>query len=209
MVVFLESLLLALQEHAVKIIVGFAAMSAGWYFGRRRAQSSWLKREFLDRLNVSLNVIADGKLKIRTLSEKRCADVFLNSVASETIQRTARQTTATDPLLPLSKDDTWYYLNAVLNDLSEQFALGHLQQDLGMPVKSATYLVCLTCESFGELRTRKVRAMVMRKDALINLPKEQPQLAASHHTTRWATLQFMAAEYARNPWRFLEVELSA
>ena len=205
----INTIIQVLEEHGVKVLVGLVSIWVGWLFGRRRAQADWKKQEFLDRLNVSLNVIEEGTLKIRTLSEKRCEDVFLNSVAAETVQKLARKTTATDPLLPIPKDDQWYYLNAVLNELSEQFALGHIRRDLGVPVQTAEYLVCLTCEQFGELRTRKVRAMVIRKSLLTNLPKEAPKLTASHHSTRWATLQFMAVEYARNPWRFLDVELSA
>lgn len=205
----LDALMQQLQEHAAKILVGLVSIWVGWLIGRRRARANWQKQEFLDRLNVSLNVIDGGVLKIRTLSEKRCEEVFLNSVAADKVQQLARKTTATDPLLPLSKDDAWYFLNAVLNELSEQFALGHIRKDIGVAVQTELYLICLTCEQFGELRTRKIRAMVIRNSLLTNLPKEMPKLTASHHTTRWATLQFMAAEYARNPWRFLEVELSA
>lgn len=197
----------ALREHAVKFVVGLALMMVGWYFGKWRARRHWKKQEFLDRLNLSLNTIDNGVLKIRTLSEKRCEEVFLNSVAADTVQLLARRTTAADPLLPISKDDVWYYLNAVLNDLSEQFAVGVMKRDLGTPVTTGVYLVALTCENAGDMRTRKIRAMVIKKSMLTQLPTEPPKFEAAQHHTRWATLQFMASEYAKNPWRFLEVEL--
>jgi hypothetical protein len=196
-----------LREHAVKVVVGFVLMAVGWYFGKWRARAHWKKQEFLDRLNLSLNSIDNGVLKIRTLSEKRCEEVFLNSVAADTVQQLARKTTAADPILPIARDDTWYYLNAVLNDLSEQFAVGLLKRDLGAPVSSAIYLVALTCESAGDMRTRKIRAMVVKKSLLTGLPTEAPRFEAASHGTRWQTLQFLSAEYSRNPWRFLEVEL--
>jgi hypothetical protein len=196
-----------LREHAVKVIVGFVLMVVGWYFGKWRARSEWKRQEFLDRLNLSLNTIDNGVLKIRTLSEKRCEDVFLNSVASDTVQRLARKTTAADPILPIPKQDVWYFLNSVLNDVSEQFAAGLLKRDLGAPVASAVYLIALTCESAGDLRTRKIRAMIVKKSLLTNLPADAPRFESDHHSTRWQTLQSMAAEYAKNPWRFLEVEL--
>jgi hypothetical protein len=196
-----------LREHAVKIVTGFVLMAVGWYIGKWRARAHWKKQEFLDRLNVSLNTIDNGTLKIRTLSEKRCEEVFLNSVAADTVQKFARQTTANDPVLPIPLNDTWYYLNAVLNDLSEQFATGLMKRDMGTGVCNATYLVALTCESAGDMRTRKIRAMVTRKSLLTNLPAEMPKLESPNHHTRWQTLQFLAAEYARNPQRFLEVEL--
>lgn len=198
----------ALREHSVKVIIGFLLMVVGWYFGRRRARDHWKKQEFLDRLNVSLNMIDGGTLKLRTLSEKRCENVFLNTVAAEAIQQFARRTTAADPILPIPQADMWYYLNAVLNDLSEQFAYGILRRDQGAPVSTAEYLVTLTCEVAGDIRTRKIRAMVMRKSLLTQLPAEPPRLEAERHGTRWRTIQTLAAEYARNPWRFIEVELS-
>ena len=77
----------ALREHAVKVATGFALMIIGWYIGKWRARTHWKRQEFLDRLNVSLNTIDSGTLKIRTLSEKRCEEVFLNSVASDTVQK--------------------------------------------------------------------------------------------------------------------------
>lgn len=197
----------ALKEHAVKIVVGFLLMVIGWYFGKWRAQAHWKKQEFLDRLNISLNTIDSGVLKIRTLSEKRCEEVFLNQVAADTVQKLAQRTRGNDPILPIAKDDVWYYLNAVLNDLSEQFAVGALKRDMGTPVSAAIYLVVLTCESAGDMRTRKVRAMVVKKSLLTNLPPTPPKFEFDRHHTRWETLQFMAAEYAKNPWRFLEVEL--
>ena len=196
-----------LREHAVKVVVGLVLMLVGWYFGKWRARDHWKKQEFLDRLNLSLNCIDNGVLKIRTLSEKRCEEVFLNSVAADTVHRLARRTTAADPILPIPKDDMWYYLNAVLNDLSEQFAVGLLKRDVGSPVTSAVYLVALTCETAGDMRTRKVRAMVVKKSLLAAMPAEAPQFESPRHGTRWQTLQFLATEYTKNPWRFLEVEL--
>jgi hypothetical protein len=197
----------AAREHFTKVLVGFALMAVGWYFGRVRAREHWKKQEFLDRLNVSLNSIDNGTLKIRTLSEKRCEEVFLNSVAADSVTQLARRTTAEDPILPIPEKDMWYFLNAVLNELSEQFATGVIKRDMGSPVASAIYLVALTCEVAGDMRTRKIRAMVMKKSLLTSLPAEPPLFESPRHGTRWKTLQFMAAEYAKSPWRFLEVEL--
>ena len=197
-----------IKDHAIKLITGLVLMGLGWYFGRRRASADWKKQEFLDRLNLSLNTIANGKLLIRTLSEKRCEDVFLNSAAADTVQKIALKTTATDPILPLPADENWFYLNSVLNDLSEQFADGLLKRDMGGSVTTATYLIALTCESSGAMKTRKIRAMIIQKSLLQNLPADTPAFEAPHHSTRWATLQFLANEYSKNPARFMEVELS-
>ena len=205
---FVQTLFDYVKDHAVKLITGLVLMTVGWYLGHRRASADWKKQEFLDRLNLSLNSIDDGVLKIRTLSEKRCEEVFLNSVAAETVKKVARKTTAANPILPIPDKENWYYLNSVLNDVSEQFAEGFLKRDMGGKVTSATYLIVLTCEAEGEMKTRKIRAMVIQKSLLGNLPPEMPVLQSPHHITRWKTLKFLAVEYLRNPGRFLEVELA-
>ena len=197
-----------MKDHAVKLLTGLILMAIGWFFGRKRAHAEWRKQEFYDRLNVSLNIIEDGVLKIRTLSEKRCESVFLNAAAVDSIVKLATKTTAQDPLLPFPQHQNWFYLNSVLNDLSEQFSLGLVKRDIGGPVHSAKYLFALTCEAEGEMKTRKIRAMVIKKSLLLNLPEEMPKLETPRLITRWGTLKFMAAEYARNPDRFCEVELA-
>src|SRR5438046_9138586 len=85
------------KDHAVKILTGLVLMGVGWFVGFRRAKANWKKREFFDRLNISLNYIDDGMLMIRTLAEKTCEDVFLNTAASDAVQKAARKTTAADP----------------------------------------------------------------------------------------------------------------
>lgn len=191
----IETVFEQLTEHWVKFVTGAVFMAVGWYFGKRRAMARWQKKEFLDRLNVSLNVLQDGKLRIRTLLEKTCEEVFLNRVAAQNVMETARHTTESDPLLPLPKEDYWYYLNSVLNEVSERFADGQLRRDAGLPVTVTQYLICLTCEQAGAVRTRKVRAMLVQKSVLENMPEEQPELESPTHITRWETLQRMAEQW--------------
>ncbi len=204
----LKTVVSELQQHIVKVVVGFVLMGFGWYLGHRRARHNWTKREFFDRLNFSLNWIEDGTLKLRTLSERHCEEIFLNKPATEVVLKAARAATEASPILSLSEKDYWYYLNSVLNELSEEFAIGHLKKAQGQPVSSAIYLICLTCEAAADLRMRKVRAMVIQKSLLMNLPKERPKLERPHHHIRWKTLEFMASEYQKRPYQFLELELS-
>ncbi|WP_417848444.1 hypothetical protein [Thalassoglobus sp.] len=207
MVEFLDILFEKLEDHWVKIVTAAIFMFVGWLFGKRRAAKNWEKREFFDRLNVSLNIIRDGNLKIRTLNETRCELLFPNSQAAQAVIEAAKKTTLEDPILPLPEKDYWYYLNAVLNEISEQFATGALRSDLGLPVSCDQFVICLTSEADGNIRMRKVRAMVIRKSLLENLPKECPKLARKQHSTRWGTLQKLAAAYKTTPERFMVVEL--
>ena len=203
----IETLFEQFEEHWVKFVTAALFMGVGWFFGKRRAKSEWAKKEFLDRLNVSLTSIDDGTLKIRTIIEKACQEVFLNTVAAEAINMAARQSTEEDPLLPLAEDDYWYYLNAVLNEIAEKFAEGQIRRDLGLPVEVGTYLICLTCEKAGAVRTQKVRAMLIRKSLLTKLPEKTPKFESPDHSTRWEALQFLAKSWKTAPHQFLEVEL--
>lgn len=196
-----------LAEHWLEVFLAAGSAVLGWFLGTRRARNNWKNREFFDRLNVSLTSIVDGKLLIRTLVEKRCEDVFLNKHAAETVIAAARETKENQPLLALPEDDYWYYLNAVLNEIAEKFADGQLFRDAGLPVQSVNYRICLTSESAGAIRTRKVRAMVVQAALVDNLPTEQPAFESPNHITRWQTLQQLAQEYQTHPGRFLTVEI--
>lgn len=198
-----------IHDNWMKVLTGFVLMALGWIFGKRKARSDWRKREFLHRLNVSLNLLAPNEpLQIRTLLEKTCDEVFLNAVATENVANAARRTKPDNPLLPLPQADYWQYLNAVLNEIAEKFSIGEIRRDLGLPVTRAKYLICLTCECAGEMRTRKVRAMVIQKKHLESLPATQPKLEHATHITRWETLKVLADQYKKNPWQFIEMDLS-
>jgi hypothetical protein len=196
-----------IEDHWVKFLTGLGVMAIGWIVGNWRAKRKWEKKEFFDRLNVSLNSISDGTLRIRTVLEKSCLDVFLNSVATAEIAEAAQKTTERDATLPLPKEDYWYYLNSVLNEVAEKFAEGVIRRDVGLETKSVRYLVCLTSECAGDVRTRKVRAMLIQKSLLEKLPEERPKLESESHSTRWETLIRLAEEWQKNSWKFLEMEI--
>ena len=186
-------------------ITGAAATAA--YLAGRRNRANWTNRSFLDRLNVSLNTISDNTLRIRTILETDVETVFLNRSAAKQITQLAKKTTEMDPLIPVPRDDCWYFLNSVLNEISERFSLGFMRDDAGLKGKKVTYLVCLTCEQAGSVRTHKIRAMLVRKDMLENLPQDCPNLEHPTHITRWETLQTLAERWKLAPHYFIELEL--
>jgi hypothetical protein len=81
-----------LHDHWSKLATAGLFMAIGWLFGKRRARAEWRKREFYNRVNISLNAIREGTLRIRTIAERHCSDVFLNSVATAFVMNAARQT---------------------------------------------------------------------------------------------------------------------
>ncbi|NUQ62385.1 MAG: hypothetical protein HUU20_07845 [Pirellulales bacterium] len=203
----LDSLRGYLLENWPELLWIVAAAGVASYLAGRRARSRWRRRDFLDRLNVTLSSIDDGTLRIRTILEMDCEQIFLNATAAKSVVALARRTTADDPILPIPKEDCWQYLNAVLNEISERFADGHIKRDLGLPVQRGQYVLCLTCERAGPVRTQKVRGMLIRKSLLTAFPREEPRYESSWHVTRWKTLQQLAEQYAKNPHRFLELEI--
>lgn len=196
-----------LREHWLNWIISLILLALGTWWGKRRARAEWSQKRFLDRINFSLNMIHEGRLFIRTLIEEDSRDVFLNEVAVACVEAAAHRTTADNPILPLKEDERWFLLNAVLNEISERFAAGFIKREMGVPVNAAVYLICLTYENAGELKTRKIRAMIIRKTLLLNLPLEPPQFERPHHGTRYETLKRMAVAYASDPTVFLEVEI--
>ncbi len=197
-----------LEEHWIELLFAIGSMAFGWFLGVWRSRSKWAKKEFLDRLNISLNIFRDGDLLIRTVSEKACDEVFLSKLATDRLKRAANGTTAENPLLELEKDDYWYYLNAVLNEISEQFALGQIRRDAGADVTVARYAICLTSEAAGTAKTRKIRAMMLRKDLFERIASgEQPNFEHENHKTRWKTLQQIVAAYPKNQHKFMDVEI--
>lgn len=193
----------------VAAITSTATFFAGRWYGRYVAGRQWHKKEFLDRIIISLNIFADGYLKIRTVMERSLDEMFLNRLAVEKINAAARATTADSPLMPIAKGDRWFLLNFVLNAVAEHFVAGHIRQDTGQPVTTVRYALFLTCELVGEERIRKVRAMLIRKELLENFPypDSMPKLENAWHDDRIRTLRKAAELYQREPDHFLTLEV--
>lgn len=203
----LRSLMTYLAENWPEVVWIILAAASASYLAGRRSRNLWQRRSFLDRLNVSLTSIQADTLRIRTILEMDVESVFLNRTAAQTITKLAQTTTADDPIIPIPREDCWYYLNAVLNEISERFADGHIRRDAGLATHSVDYLVCLTCERAGKARTHKIRAMLIQKNLLQNLPVQQPGFEQETHVTRWETLKILAQRYSIAPHYFLELEL--
>jgi hypothetical protein len=130
-------------------------------------------------------------------------------VAIEKVRSASLRTTADNPLLPLAKEDRWYLLNFVLNAVAERFSGDVMHYDAGQPLRPVTYMLFLTCEVLGDDRIRKVRAMLLRKDLLEDLPLSSglPRLEQHWHSDRISTLRRAAELYKKEPDNFLPIEI--
>lgn len=204
--VFLDVTFSVLKSLLMPVVVGLIC----GIFVSRQARKNLSRREFLDRLNFSLNIVKDGRLRIRTLIEKPTAEVFLNPAITKMVNRAANQTTEDDCLLPINDGgDYWLCLNALLNVVSEKFSDGFLKLDMDAAANAQTYVMCLTCEVADNIKTRKVRAMLIKKSVLQNFPTHDLAVDFPSHTTRIVTLRQIARDYCsgEKKERFVEIEL--
>jgi hypothetical protein len=193
----------------VAAITSTATFFVGRWWGRYKASRQWQKKEFLGRIIVSLNIFADGYLKIRTVLERSLEEVFLNQLAVNKVLAAARKTTQDNPLMPIMKEDRWFLLNFVLNAVAEHFVMGQIKLDAGEKVTVVRYSLFLTCELVGDERIRKVRAMLVRTDLLANFPylDSMPKLENPWHADRIRTLRKAAELYRKEPDNFLALEV--
>jgi len=210
-VAFLDDLDMKKVVSAIIIFFATTVLSfvVGRSWGKYRARKEWQHKQFLGRVIVSLNSFADDTLKIRTIFERSLEEVFLNPVAIDKVRRASLLTTVDNPLLPMEPKDRWFLLNFVLNAVAELFCPSLVRYDAGEPLKPVLYLVFLTCEVVGEDRIRKVRAMMIRKDQLLDFPywDGMPKLEQQWHGDRIVTLRRAAELYKKEPDHFLTLEI--
>jgi hypothetical protein len=198
-----------------QILAAALILFVGWMWGRWRSILAWHKKQFRDRVLLSLNCLnkQDDKtyLKLRTLFERDIHEVFQNDNMEKIVQKAIEQTTESDPLLRLPQEDGWYVLNAVLNRISEEFASGMLRKDMGLEVVSKWYTFCLTFEKEGGLRIQKLRVMLVEKDRLAEFPEnielDHFVFESEKHKGRIQTLRFLKQELQKNPNLFMHIEL--
>lgn len=182
------------QDHWSEVLFSILSLLVGAMFGRVLAWRRWSRRAFFERINVSLNFVEQGELKIRTLLERSNAEVFRNAEMVRRVMWAARRRDG-QTLLDLPEDTYWYYLNAVLNVISERFAEGYVKREAGLGAEH-TYLMFLTSEGGNEVRQRKVRAMLIREDLLLKTRSDDPpRFRNEFHGHRWASLRAVADEW--------------
>jgi hypothetical protein len=156
------------------------------------ARASFLRRDFLHRVNFSLNYVDDNQLRLRTLKESDLDQIILNNRhGRKMLLRAARNVSDSDkaPFLDMGDDCGWLVLNAILNEISELLPTGPIAKSLGLPVRSAWYLFGVTCESDDDVKMRKIRVMIIAEELLRKID-QFPMLKFQHpwHRVRYQTL---------------------
>jgi hypothetical protein len=191
----LQHVFVFLQGHWNTVALALTWLGIGFAYWRRRSQ--WLSKQFLARVNFSLNYVVGDALAMRTLLETMASDVWLNDYGVGHVLAAARRATVDQPFLMLvDPNDRDFANRAVLNVLSERFAETYLAASLGRPAFSAPYLFGITCEKYDDIRTVKLRVLVIAEQTLIDLfgPGNQGATLATpsiHLRARLNTLRIM------------------
>jgi hypothetical protein len=150
--------------------VALGATWAGIVYIWWQRRTAWKQKHFLSRVNFSINYIQDDALAMRTLLELPADEVWLNEHGSQAVTDASRRTTIEDPYVQLQDAaDQNFIHRAVLNALSQRYAEGYLAASLGLPVARDEYVFGITCEKFDEIRTLKVRVLLIREATLVEL----------------------------------------
>ncbi len=149
---------------AVVLALTWAGLLFAWW----RTRSQWRNREFLSRVNFSLNVFDGVTLAMRTLLEVETSAVWPNAHGLRLIGSACRYTTNEDPFLKLTHpDDREYMHRAVKNAVSQLCSGAFVAAAVGAPVKTGTFLFAVTCERYEEgMRTIKIRVLLVEQDTL-------------------------------------------
>jgi hypothetical protein len=152
-----------LHVSTVALIVTWITIGLVWW--RRRA--NWLRKEFLSQVNFSLNYVVNHGLAIRTLIETTADKVLLNDWGAGMLTRAATRTSEGDPFIRIADPkDRDFIGRAVLNALSERFANAYLAEALSVPVKTGRFCFAITCEKFKDIRTLKIRVLLIEEAVL-------------------------------------------
>jgi hypothetical protein len=106
--------------------------------------------------------------------------------------------------VPLMREDDYRATYAPLISLISERCTNDDSLDLalGRPMNEFRFVIALTFEQLHSRRARHLRAMVMWEKALLELPREMPQVEVEEHKTRYRTLLAISEQYRRHPERF-------
>ena len=162
---FLHNLFGFIKEYWDTIALMLTWAGIGFVYFRRRVH--WRSKRFMNQVNFSLNYFQDGKLAMRTLMETSAQHVWLNDYGIKLVTVAADRATITQPFILLNDEKDMHFVNrAVVNTLSERFAEAFIARALGKPVCEGRFYFVITCEKYVEIRTLKLRVLIMSEKTL-------------------------------------------
>ncbi|TNE46155.1 MAG: hypothetical protein EP343_24690 [Deltaproteobacteria bacterium] len=217
--VFVASVWQSLLGMLPEFFGGMAGLLVGWMWGRWQARKAWKSKSFKRSVVLGFNAIENfpeagpnepvAALRLRTFFERPLEEVLplpsMQSLVSSVMQKTTKES----PVLPFAKDDAWFVLNSVLNQIATQFAAGTLRKELGYDVIEREFLFCMTFERDDRMHQFKIRIMMMDKEAFLHFPDEgEVAVERQPHRLRVETLRAIKRDYYANPHLFATIKLA-
>jgi hypothetical protein len=184
--------------------VALVATWLGIFIVALRRRRQWRRKQFLGQVNFSLNYTAGKQLAMRTLLETSAARVWPNEHGVRKVLAAAARTTVANPFIIMKTGKDRDYVNrAVLNALSERFAETFVAAALGAPYRAGTFVFAVTREKYEDIRTHKLRVILMEERALVELfgPEGRAgelEVNNAVYKARLATLRGLYELYAKD-----------
>jgi hypothetical protein len=168
-------------------------------FSKAMSVSLWTSREHLNRVSLSLNILASPvddspggvgsgqvrSLQLRTLWEKQLEEIIPDKGGRAIFRKTALRSNAEQKSYPFLEDTETNHdlvINYFVNAISSICDTNFVSSELGQPVVERAFVFGLTFEQLTEKQqqeahVRKVRVLLMREDRL----KEISELTLEKH----------------------------
>ena len=199
-----------IQEHWLKVVGALALTLLTSCWGIVKAWRAWSSRNDYDIMHISQNTFEERPtgnndaleqwLILDVHSENQLCDDIEHPIPRWLIKRAAKKTTEDNVLLAFSEKDRWYVLNTVRMKIAEQF----LQGTAAKLTKQATVEVvecvfALTYERYPDMRSGKIRVMIVKKDVLEDETffDQDFRFESVSHCDRITTLRAMQKDFLR------------
>jgi len=167
----------------------------------------WKASKFGKRVNISLNIINENTLHIRTLMEAQVVSVFLSSYARSLVKKAAKKTTVKDPFLNFpTEQDEWMVYNEILNAVSSLCAQDFLKATVrGAEFAEEPFLMAITWERDSEARVQKLRVLLVQESTLREFGEQHKNgnhtaVEVPSHESRLTTLLHLHEKLENNEW---------
>ena len=172
----------------------------------QHARHEWRSGQFKDRMNISLNIVSDETLRIRTIVEDQVRNMVLSPYAQDLIKQAVRRTTEENEFLNFPSDrDAWLVYNEIINTISEACGPQLLSVAArATELKEASFLIALTYERSKDVRIQKLRVLVVEESVLAHISSKAASggigLEVEHHRPRLRTLTKMYGQFTSGNW---------
>lgn len=169
-----------------------------------RSRLEWRRATFESRINISLNSIFGGILRIRTLCEDEVKNIILSPYARRLVKKAAKATTIEDPFLHFAnKRDAWMVYNEVINAISSIYSSRILFTAMhGKSAKETKLYVAITWERDADIPIQKLRIILVKEIVLneIGHKLDTIKVEVPDQRTRIDALIKMHEQIARGTW---------